>query len=47
MIQTKKTYEAPKLEVHGTVEELTQYKGGRFADRDKDEPGPHHTGTHP
>jgi len=45
----KKTYEAPKLEAHGTVEDLTQHGGGDFADVPRgDAPVNHHvTATHP
>jgi len=32
MQTTKKTYEEPKLEAHGSVEELTQSGGGNFTD---------------
>jgi hypothetical protein len=32
MKHDKKTYEAPKLEAHGTVEDLTQQGGGNLVD---------------
>ena len=32
MNRDKKTYDAPKLETHGTVEDLTQQGGGSFID---------------
>jgi hypothetical protein len=50
MNHDKKTYDAPKLETHGTVEDLTQQAGGAHTDvpHGGAPPGSHPpTGTHP
>jgi len=46
MKQDKKTYEAPELVAHGTVEELTLQGGGNFVDVPIGTPiGPNISGT--
>jgi hypothetical protein len=51
MKRDKKAYEAPKLETHGTVEDLTQQGGGNFVDVPQGTPVvggiASVTGTHP